>query len=223
RSVDNIRIERLWVDVVRGVVDKWYSFFCALEWEQGLDPRLPSHLWLLHHLYLPVINQELSQWADAWNLHPMDIAPDRRLISTRTAECPRDMFIYGMISNGPRGYDIAPVHPEEDDVDPEHLDEYGIDWAALEDQHILRSNILNNEGVDEGPIHFGPHRPTRFSRVDVLPPRCPLSHEGVDALNAQLLADVGVDTQALDMHARKIWWCTALYLLTDWEIGGGGA
>ncbi|KAI0368680.1 hypothetical protein BV20DRAFT_947886 [Pilatotrama ljubarskyi] len=64
RSVHNTRIERLWYDVTRGFGAKWKAFFIELERHHRLDPTLPSHVWLLHHLFLPSINQDAVEWAD---------------------------------------------------------------------------------------------------------------------------------------------------------------
>ena len=76
RSVHNIRIERLWVDWTSGVGAKWKSFFQTLEIHHGLDPENPAHLWLLHHLFLPMINHEALEWANSWNSHVITL-PDQ--------------------------------------------------------------------------------------------------------------------------------------------------
>lgn len=200
RSVDNIRIERLWVDVVRNLVDKWASFFRDLETYDGLDTGLPAHIWLLHHLYLELINVELAAWADHWNNHPMDIS--ERQISAHTRESPLSMYQFGHIRNGLRGYDL-PSLPE--DVPDEELADYGVDHEALEDQHILRSNVRNNQ--DE-PEHAGPRRPTRFSRVDVLPPNCPLTLAQLDDL--ALHVSRRTDLSSPHPSVRRHWWICAL-------------
>ncbi|KAF5339525.1 hypothetical protein D9611_011449 [Ephemerocybe angulata] len=61
RSVHNIRIERLWKDYYIGLIDKWYHFFHDLEAFYGLDVDNPIHLWLLHHLFLPALNEEAQR------------------------------------------------------------------------------------------------------------------------------------------------------------------
>ncbi|KAJ7740477.1 hypothetical protein DFH07DRAFT_751592 [Mycena maculata] len=67
RSVHNIRIERLWCDVTRGFGRKWSNFFLALEFSAGLRPDLDAHIWLIHHLFLPAINQDAIDWVRTWN------------------------------------------------------------------------------------------------------------------------------------------------------------
>ena len=51
RSVHNIRIEWLWVNVTSGFGRKWKTFFQDLELHDGLNPDSDAHIWLLHHLF----------------------------------------------------------------------------------------------------------------------------------------------------------------------------
>ncbi|KAI0371588.1 hypothetical protein BV20DRAFT_1051599 [Pilatotrama ljubarskyi] len=61
RSVHNIRIERLWVDVTSGFGSKWKEFFHQLEAQHGLNVDNDAHVWLLHHLFLEAINRDAEQ------------------------------------------------------------------------------------------------------------------------------------------------------------------
>jgi hypothetical protein len=61
RSVHNIRIERLWFDFTSGVGAKWKIFFQDLEYQAGLDPELPGHIWLIHYLFLNALNQDMCR------------------------------------------------------------------------------------------------------------------------------------------------------------------
>lgn len=216
RSVDNIRIERLWVDVTQGIGNKWYNFFAELEHQDGLRPSDNWHLWLLHYLFLDAINIDLSTWADAWNNHPMDIARSNRDISLHTSESPLSMYQYGLIQNGVRGFDLPSVDAEPEPVDDDALEQYGVDWAALNERHILRSNRRNNANLQH-ELHHGPHRPrpAQMSSVEVLPPNCPFPDlETVEELY-QYLAD-RVDLSAVDMISRRHWWVTACTFCADY-------
>ncbi|KAG6914616.1 hypothetical protein DXG01_016286 [Tephrocybe rancida] len=73
RSVHNIRIKRLWVDVTRGVGKKWKDFFCHLKVHDGLNADLDAHIWLLHYLFLDAINVDLTMWANIWNNHDFGV------------------------------------------------------------------------------------------------------------------------------------------------------
>ena len=127
RSVHNVRIERLWVDITAQIGATWSNAFTALELHYGLDINSPHHLWLLHHLFLPILNQHLSFFAEAWNHHRIQIhdGPNRS---------PADMFGFDMLIHGLQGDRLY-----DDDLSPDKLEVYGVDWAALNEDHIVRS------------------------------------------------------------------------------------
>ncbi|KAG6806455.1 hypothetical protein H0H92_011282, partial [Tricholoma furcatifolium] len=85
RSVHNVRIERLWVDVTAQVGSTWADIFTTLELQHGLDINNVHHIWLLHHLFLSTINQQLEFFVQSWNQHRIQIrnGPNRS---------PADMF-----------------------------------------------------------------------------------------------------------------------------------
>jgi hypothetical protein len=98
RSVFNTRIERLWRDYKQAVSEKWKDFLADLEHNYNLNPDNQAHIWLLHWLFLDAINKDLDEWVNAWNHHKISLPgePDRS---------PRDMYIFGMLEDGPRGMD----------------------------------------------------------------------------------------------------------------------
>lgn len=63
----NIRIERLWVDVTLGFGGKWKHFFQDLEAYDALNSGNDNHIWLLHHLFLEAVNDDIHDWIGAWN------------------------------------------------------------------------------------------------------------------------------------------------------------
>jgi hypothetical protein len=71
RSTHNTRIERLWVEVGTQFVRFWRGFFTRLGLLHRLDRKNPSHLWLLHKLFLEDINNDCRDFQDQWNLHPI--------------------------------------------------------------------------------------------------------------------------------------------------------
>ena len=77
RSVHNQRIERLWCDVNDGVVKFYRDLFFYMESISILDPVNELHLFCLHYVYLPRINNHLAQWVDAWIHHPLRTASNR--------------------------------------------------------------------------------------------------------------------------------------------------
>lgn len=201
RSVHNVRIERLWRDLTEGLGAKWKNFFYTLELHDGLDRDSDSHMWLLHYLFLNSINQEAQAWAGAWNDHTLTIRGERQ-------RSPRDMFFFGMIEKGMRGFEDLGDNDDTEEV--EDLDSYGIDWEAYEDDTLLTHHNIHNPAVpgsdSENP--FQTHSPRHLSHVVVENPKCPFNGEQltrfVDALN-----NLSVQP-AVDMDGRRLLWVSAL-------------
>ena len=70
-SVFNTRIERVWVEVGRRFVRQWRAFFIRLERCHLLERNNPAHRWLLHYLFLKLINDDCQKFCDDWNSHPI--------------------------------------------------------------------------------------------------------------------------------------------------------
>ncbi|KAJ7189709.1 hypothetical protein GGX14DRAFT_382908, partial [Mycena pura] len=160
RSVHNIRIESLWVDVTAQVTATWSDHFITLELRYGLDSNNPAHIWLLHFLFLSTINSQLEFFAESWNQHRIQIrnGPNRS---------PTDMFVFDMFVNGVRGDQLP---PEEENLSQEELEVYGIDWQGLRDENILHSQSLNNSCSEEASSWIGETTaPPNLSEVTVEP------------------------------------------------------
>ncbi|KAG6912999.1 hypothetical protein DXG01_010493, partial [Tephrocybe rancida] len=148
-SVHNVRIERLWVDITGQIGATWAELFTTLELQHGLDINNPSHIWLLHHLFLGTINHQLAFFIESWNHHRIHImhGPNRS---------PADMFGFDMFVHGVRGIQIP---SEGDDLSAEELEVFGVDWEAIRDERLLQSleaNNPRNEGSDSWLQHSGP-------------------------------------------------------------------
>lgn len=151
----------------------------------------------------------------------MDIARAYREVSTNTSECPLSMYQNGLIEKGVRGFDI-PLHPEPQQFAPPDaagepleavpdadLPDYGVDWAALQQQDVVRSNRRNNPQVAD-EIYRGPAAPLpeHMSHVEVLPPNCPFDDpQDVDALWDYVAPRV--DLTAVDMTTMRLRWVIA--------------
>ena len=66
RSVHNQRIERLWRDIFEGVTGLFYHLFYNLEDNSVLDPSNDVHLYCLHYVFQPRINNSLEVWRNGW-------------------------------------------------------------------------------------------------------------------------------------------------------------
>ena len=73
-SVHNQRIERLWRDLFSGCLVVYYRLFSYMEAVGILDPDNNIHLYCLHYIYLPRINESLKQFQSTWNNHPLSSA-----------------------------------------------------------------------------------------------------------------------------------------------------
>ena len=192
----NIRIERLWVEVGRAVVSKWRPFFECLERHHGLDVDSAGHIWLLHHLYLHALNEEILEWAEHWNSHTMRLKHEAN-------KSPRQMFMMGLrrCHLGAVGHRRA--------IQDEAAGAFRVDYEALE-EGVLIDHMMNR---DENP--FQNHTPERFSAVRCEPPGCPLEPLQVQQLDAELAE--AFDTNAKSMEVRKMIWdrslpfCRALF------------
>jgi hypothetical protein len=177
RSVHNVRIERLWVDVTAQVGAFWSDMFTELELHYGLDINNIHHIWLLQHLFLPLINGQLSFFAESWNQHRIQIrhGPNRS---------PADLFGFDMIVHGVRGGQL----PLDDiAMTQEELEVYGVDWEGLHDERLLQAQRANNaahEGWSSWVGRVGP--PDNLNEVAVSPPSGPLSPQEIEALNLAL-------------------------------------
>ncbi|KAJ3898178.1 hypothetical protein F5879DRAFT_812966 [Lentinula edodes] len=174
RSVHNVRIERLWVDVSHYCSQTWHDMFTLLEIHHGLQVSNSNHIWLLQHVFLPMINEQLAFWADSWNSHRVS---QRR----GPARSPEDMFVFDSLVNGICGDPL-----EQFAMTDEELEVFGVDWEGLQDETLLRTLRTHyaHEGSGSWLGHRGP--PPDLNEVAVSPPSTLLAEEEVAFLNQQL-------------------------------------
>ncbi|KAH8804052.1 hypothetical protein DL96DRAFT_1671996 [Flagelloscypha sp. PMI_526] len=195
KSVHNIRIECLWYDVTRGFGAKWKQFFYALELHHDFDPDNSAHLWLLHFLFLDSIDRDAQEWQETWNSHRLRLQHERD-------RSPRDLFIFGMVENGIRGFELGTEPVNEDVEDPES---YGVDWQDLQNPTLLahhqEQNPMNAEQENNPFGSVTSHLPA----VEVVPPNCPLRLEDVNTMNQTLEREFGHrGTRNMDIR-RQVW------------------
>ncbi|KAI0349945.1 hypothetical protein OH77DRAFT_1413989 [Trametes cingulata] len=203
RSVHNIRIERLWVDVTNGFGQKWKEFFRQLEALYGLNVDNDAHIWLLHHLFLDTINRDATQWAAVWNQHIVGRRGEAHM-------SPHQMYVQGLAQHGQRGLLPSDTNTGEDIEDPAA---YGIDWDDLDRPRIRRHH--NEHNLDDGDAAnpFVTNDPSHLSHVEVQDPRCPFTAEQVAWLDGHLsrLPSFGRE----DMQACLELWVAALHIASN--------
>ncbi|KAI0027045.1 hypothetical protein K488DRAFT_63197 [Vararia minispora EC-137] len=129
-SVHNTRIECLWYGVTKAFGQKWKNFFVSLESHHWLDVDAPGHIWLLHHLFLPVVNEDSEDWAQAWSHHKMQLKGERD-------KTPYTIYWMSMLVDGFRGLEgtvedasnaLATTAAQQADDEVGDIEHLGVDW-----------------------------------------------------------------------------------------------
>ena len=114
-SVHNQRIKRMWRDVYRCVCCSFHEVFYFLEAQELLDPDNESDFFVLHCVFLHVINHHLETFVKAWNQHPL---------RTEQNWSPHKIWVNGMVD--PERRHLTAVRDVVDDI-PVQPQEFGID------------------------------------------------------------------------------------------------
>ncbi|KAJ7035371.1 hypothetical protein C8F04DRAFT_1000864 [Mycena alexandri] len=193
RSIHNVRIERLWVDVTArlGPRATWSENFTMLELHHGLDINNVNHIWLLLHLFLPTLNDQLTFFAQSWNEHQIRIrnGPNRS---------PADMFYFNTLVHGVRGHALAA------DLSEEEFKVHGVDLEGLHDDTLLHSQRESNAeetGWTSWLGRVGP--PEHLNEVPVESPQGPFYPDQVAALEAVIAEWCGLAADS-DIHLWNI-------------------
>lgn len=122
-SVHNQRIERFWREVNRIIVSRFLNIFLYLETRGVFSGDNEAHLYCLHIVYLPLINNALGELTSQWNDHP---------VTTSTNFSPRQMWVQGMLEL--RNSNLTAVR-DVIDGDVNNMEELDIDEGSLPNTH----------------------------------------------------------------------------------------
>jgi len=70
KSTQNQRIERFWRDVYKEILKKYYNIFRYFE-SQGFDIDDEASMFVLHYLFLNLLNEDLERFRNSWNNHKL--------------------------------------------------------------------------------------------------------------------------------------------------------
>lgn len=101
KSTHNQRIERLWRDVYRDCLSLFYQIFQYLEMHNILDADNDIHIWCLHMVYLPMINQHLETWKASWVQHPLRTEGNKSPMQLWIGGLHATQFGQAILSNAP--------------------------------------------------------------------------------------------------------------------------
>ncbi|KAJ7740479.1 hypothetical protein DFH07DRAFT_778412 [Mycena maculata] len=160
------------------------------------------HLWCLWHLG--------KDAKDAKAKCVVLLMEHKLRFNNERTRSPRDMFFFGMIENGLRGFEDAP-EAVLDDNDVDDLETYGVDWEDLNDADIMAHHTeFNNEQELNTDVHnpFSNDGPHTLSHVEVMEPLCPFHEEQVAQLNQHLAGSQ--HSLSRNMNSWRAVWIDAL-------------
>lgn len=155
-----------------------------------------AHLWLLHHLFLDDLNDDIQEWAEHWNAHVMCLKGQKN-------RAPRDLFLIGLRR---RLADLG-IQRQEDNIDD--LERFGIDWEDADDQELIR------ELRERGENPFDDYAPDNMNDVPCEALDCPLTGLQVQRLDQVLQEEFDRDRDEREVK-RAIWiralmWCRDIF------------
>lgn len=140
-STQNQRIERLWRDVFRCVTCTFYYLFQSMSESGILNLENPLHIFVLHLIFLPRINQSIKLFSEAWNHHPL---------RTERNRSPTYIWQHGMLDV--RNRNLNTVQEFDENIDD--LEWYGYDPTAPANQRFEELDQVVVEDLINPYIHL---------------------------------------------------------------------
>ncbi|CAD6915192.1 unnamed protein product [Tilletia caries] len=146
-STSNQRIERLWVDLQRWSTVRFAEVFGEMEGMGIVDCTNPVHIWCLHRVFMPALNESLQHFQQRWNQHPMatkglgGLSPMQQWIkSTMTA----------------RSQGVSFPETSEPVGDSDACDQDQGPSVFVDDVNVLVPESLYNDDIQQQLLNIGP-------------------------------------------------------------------
>jgi hypothetical protein len=159
-SAQNLPIVRLWRQIKMQSTQFYSDFFNELTLDHAcsdddsvvcLDAQDSDHLFVLHYLFIPMINDALIQWARGWNFHkirtehshsPLRMLHDRPWYA-HALDTPEDIVAAAVVAA------VAADCDDDDDGDGDGLD----DHANVSEDGVDDDGVANDfpEHADNAP------------------------------------------------------------------------
>lgn len=160
-SVHNQRIERMWRDLYMSCINLFYHLFYSMEDTGILDIDNEIHLFSLHYVYVPRINQSLSDFVETWNRHPLTSA---------VCQSPLQLWVRGMLQNINSGFTATEEFFSANDFDPSIFNDWGIHFPSVESEVVevqALSFAISEEDMEELLSEIEPLRESNSWGVDI--------------------------------------------------------
>lgn len=160
KSCHNQRIERMWRDVFATAIRDFYAIFRSMEdgASRILDCHWPLHIWVLHLVYLPLINRLLDCWVEMHNHHP--IRTENNLSPIKLMDIGKQQASWAGFSRFDNADEVADSFTDNDFHNwDEQVRPYGRPWST---------EFVNSDEVDEHghayPANFDTYGQSNFSQ-----------------------------------------------------------
>ena len=150
RSVNNVKIERMWRDVRSFCTSHYLGLFEEMEANNILDTDIPIHLAALQYIYIPRINRSLTKFKNANNFRPC------RSFKGKT---PRQKFILGRMKYQANVPDELPPRVHADPVNFPSL------TTDVEHEQVRQLKALLSQRIPNPLVNTGDYAVTLFEEA----------------------------------------------------------